>query len=145
MVAIIEGGGKMTGGTPRSLTPASQSASTASAERERRQEVAEALERHGVNAIRRSAIRPATPIAPTSPAESAAAANSAARSAPSGHNTNPRAAARPGPVLALGHFSDDRPDERRRRAIFMLAKKNGVEAGARSLRNVCALVADRCA
>ena len=49
------------------------------AEGERRQELAEAPQVSWTNAMRRCAMRPATPIAPTSVADSAAAANKAAQ------------------------------------------------------------------
>ena len=49
------------------------------AEGERRQEVAEAPGRHGVNPMRRWVRRPATPMTPTSAADIAAATNSAAQ------------------------------------------------------------------
>ena len=78
-IAIAEGGGRMIAGhadEPDARLPDRQHRE---AEGQRRQKIAEAPGGHGVNAIRRSAMRPTTPIAPTSAADSAAAANSAAQ------------------------------------------------------------------
>ena len=77
--AIAEGGGRMIAGTWRSLTPASQIASTARPKASGGKRSREAAQVHGLNAIRRCAMRSAPPIAATSVAESAAAANKAAQ------------------------------------------------------------------
>ena len=79
LTAIAEGGGRMIAGTWRSRTPASQIASTASPKASGGKRSRRRCRVHGVNAMRRSAMRPTTPIAPTSAADSAAAANSAAQ------------------------------------------------------------------
>ncbi len=77
--AIAEGGGRMIAGTWRSRTPASQIASTARPKASGGKSSLRRRAGHDANAMRRCAMRPATPITPTSAADSAAAANRAAQ------------------------------------------------------------------